>query len=259
MSTKIEWCDETINPVVGCTKVSPACKNCYAERMANRLANMPHTRAKYSQVVTNGKWNGNTVFDAAELQKPKKWKKPRRIFVTSMGDIFHDTVSFQDIIEIMFMVKENPIHTFIIITKRPERMVEFFNECTYNPFFEPLPNLWLGVTVENQEHADKRIPLLLEIKCAVHLVSCEPLLGGVNLQQYLPSMAYRPNHRNTYINWVIAGGETGPGFRDVWRNDLIFIMGQCRDSNTPFFFKGYGGKEKSKLMCGREYNEFPKL
>jgi protein gp37 len=285
MSTKIEWCDETINPIVGCTKISPACDHCYAERMANRLAGIRHSAYKYAPVVTNGKWNGKTVFDRAELQKPKLWKKPRRIFISSMGDLFHSDVSDSDLVEILFMVKENPQHTFIMLTKRPHRMNEFFNNCVINPFLEPLPNLWLGVTVENQKQADIRIPFLLDIPAAIRFISIEPMLSNIDLRPFLyegpllkilviaekmnisPYDAANELYKSqpeqftltNKLNWVIVGGENGPGSRGMHSSWVNNILIQCIAACTPLFFKGWGGNSKTsiKTIDGKYYNQYP--
>jgi protein gp37 len=224
--TKIEWCDQTINPIIGCTKISAACDNCYAEVMARRLAGMKHTKEDYSQVLTAGRWNGNIVFREKELLKPEKWTKPQRIFITSMGDLFHENVIDQELIEILFMIKMNPQHTFIMLTKRPKRALEFFTNCPTSPFFEPLPNLWLGITVENQFQADKRIPILLQIPAAKHIISMEPLLGYTEIQPYL-----------SMLDWVIVGAETGNRARVMRISWAESLYHQCKTSNIPFFLK----------------------
>lgn len=254
MATKIEWCDETINPIVGCTKISKGCKNCYAEIMATRLAGMKHSKEKYLQVITNGKWNGNVTFDETTFSKPKKWNNPKKIFITSMGDLFHENVPNSWLIDILFMVAANPKHTFIILTKRPERMLNFFTNHAINPFFELLPNLWLGITAEDQEQADKRIPILLKIPSIVHFVSCEPMLEGINLLPFLATQS-GPN-----INWVIAGGENGNNYRTTSVIHFHNLLNQCIGMDIPFFFKGYGGRtNKYLLINNRKYQQFPKI
>jgi protein gp37 len=194
--------------------------------MARRLAGMKHTKEDYSQVITNSKWNGKTIFRPYELLKPKKWTKPQRIFITSMGDLFHDNVLDQWLIEIMFMVKNNPQHTFIMLTKRPKRALEFFTNCPISPFFEPLPNLWFGITIENQFQADKRIPILLQIPAVKHIISMEPLLGYTEIQSYLPS-----------LDWIIIGAETGNRARIMRISWAESLYHQCKKANVPFFLK----------------------
>ena len=172
MPTKIEWCEESWNPVTGCTKISTGCKNCYAEKMAKRLAGRFDYPADDPFKVT---------IHPNKLNQPLKWKKSRKIFVCSMGDLFHKDVPFDYIVEVLKIVDNGTRHTFLILTKRPERMREFFNDyfsgfC--NSFGPTLRNLWLGVSVENQQTADERIPILLRIPAAVRFVSVEPSVEG---------------------------------------------------------------------------------
>ena len=206
MSTKISWCDETINPVVGCSKLSAGCQNCYAESMARRLANMGLDQ--YKQVTMGAKgsgyttpfgaWNGTTAFVESELYKPGNWRKPRTIFVSSMGDLFHESVRMEWIEQIVGMVAANPQHTFIFLTKRPDRMNECLGKLDH-AFFSalyqlqagtqvdawnwPLPNLALGVSAENQQTADERIPLLLETPAAIRFASLEPMIAPIDLNR----------------------------------------------------------------------------
>ena len=279
MSTKIEWTDETWSPIVGCTKISTGCDHCYAEKMANRLSGMSLQSPKYSMVIHEGKWSGNTFLDATGLGKPFHWKKPRRIFVCSMGDLFHESVPFSWIIDLMFVINKCPQHTFQILTKRPERMREFFTDWVPNPFmlqFGDLSNLWLGVTAENQEQADKRIPILLQIEAARRFVSCEPLLGPINLRNLDAEMAGheeliqinsltgdhtdmgRPCKPVNKLDQVIVGGETGPGARPMDPAWVHEIRDQCIYANVPFFFKSWGGKDKANhLIEGKEWKEIP--
>ena len=215
--TKIEWSEFTWNPVVGCSKVSPGCKNCYAERMAIRLAGIEcssaYRKAKYINVITKDKatygWTGQTWLDESNLQIPLKRKKATMYFVCSMGDLFHESVPFGWIDKVWAVMALCPDHTFQILTKRPKRMAEYLdnyllrvkfmqdaaaemklphNDFMYTPektgvynFTVPLPNVWLGTTAENQEMADLRIPELLECPAAKRFVSVEPMLGAVDL------------------------------------------------------------------------------
>lgn len=226
MTTKIEWTNETWNPIVGCSKVSPGCKNCYAERMAKRLKAM--RRPQYQDVVDENGWTGKTVLSGA-MQKPFTWRKLRMVFVDSMNDLFHDTVPFEWIDDVMDVIKRCPQHTFQILTKRADRMEEYFST-------RPVPdNVWLMVSVENQDAADERIPHLLRIKAGVRGISMEPLLGMVDLRPYLKG-----------LHWVIGGGETGPDARPMHTDWIRSPRDQCVESGTPFFFKQWGEWAQSK-------------
>ena len=277
MGTKIEWAEETWNPIIGCSKVSPGCDHCYAEKMAGRLANMgqaPYMHVVREKLTTTdhmsppeldyflGKWRGKTyVKDHKAFQKPLHWKKPRTIFVCSMGDLFHETVSFNDILEVMHIIDKCPQHTFLILTKRPQRMHEFFTDWVPNPFWingDFLPNVWLGVTAENQEMADERIPILLDIPAAKRFVSIEPMLGPVNLRELQPlnsNLVYDSIFGREYHNyqqsdwysksfnkldWVICGGESGPGARPIHPDWVRSIRDQCSNACTPFMLKQRG-------------------
>ena len=196
--SRIEWCDITINPVVGCSKCSPGCDNCYAEKMAFRLSKMPQTAAKYAGVVDDkGKWTGR-IRNAVENEDhstnytgKSPWeyfwnlgKKTKRIFVGSMTDVFHENTHPHDIAHIMHGVHDHPEHTFILLTKRPHRMREEIPKWLL-PDDKPLPNLWLGITVCNQEEADVKVPMLLHTPAAIRFVSIEPMLGPVDIGKYL--------------------------------------------------------------------------
>ena len=253
MGTKIEWTEETWNPIIGCSKVSPGCDNCYAERMAKRLANMPNT-LHYQAVTCPGPhqepkgWNGKTYLVESALSKPLHWKKPRTIFICSMGDLFHETVALTSIMEVMYVINKCPQHTFLILTKRPKRMYEYFMEWVPNPFgspFSPLSNIWIGVTAENQEAANKRIPILLQIPAAKRFVSIEPMLGAVDLknewiEKELQSVGGAGSAFFPSIDWVICGGESGPGARPMYPDWVRSIKKQCNKADVPFFFKQWG-------------------
>ncbi|MBA7475644.1 hypothetical protein ES707_11016 [subsurface metagenome] len=268
MSTKIEWTNETWNPIIGCQKCSPGCNHCYAERMAVRLAGNPKTSMDYSPVITNGHWNGTTMLRTEVLKKPFSWKTPRMIFVVSMGDLFHESVPFSWVDKVMTIIACNPQHTFQVLTKRPEIMKRWFDwqrpgwedpgmrgpeairyYCWHNHGkkikyggFWPLKNLWLGVTCENQEQTDKRIPILLQIPAEKRFVSIEPMIGPISFRW----AKWHPI-KNTWhldglkqLDWVIVGGETGPGARPMHPAWVTQIREQCQESNTPFFFKSWG-------------------
>lgn len=238
MKTKIEWATDVWNPVTGCTKISPGCKNCYAERMAKRLAGRCGYPADEPFRVT---------LHPERLEEPLHWKKPRRVFVCSMGDLFHADVPSDFILQVWHVMNLSPQHTFMILTKRAARMEMIMNEWLPSALelsvglrakYKVLPNVWLGVTAENQEQADKRIPLLLQTPAAVRFVSVEPMLGAVALD-----VSYGQGIGAFFIDsldWVICGGESGPGARPMnpdWARDL---RDQCQAAGVPFFFKQWG-------------------
>lgn len=288
--TKIAWTNETINPIVGCTKVSEGCQNCYAEKMAVRLSGMAMSKAdednfriegigRYPFVLnSNGRWNGKTYFDKNELNKPFQWKKGRMIFVCSMGDLFHESVSFSDILEVLFVANKCPQHIFQILTKRPERMREFFTEWVPNPFLEPLKNVWLGVTAENQQRANKRIPILLQIPAAKRFVSIEPMLGPINLtslSREVPGIGtffddsltgFKAHGAGGWydnkLDWVICGSESGTKRRPMDFDWAVSLRDQCVNANVPFFFKQrYVGNKKIELppIDWQVWDQIPEL
>lgn len=268
MSSKIEWTNESWNPIVGCSKVSEGCRNCYAERMARRLKAMG--QKQYDRVVDENGWTGiaELVGDAM-IMKPSTWKHPRKVFVCSMSDLFGESVLAVAIDEVMNAIQTYNRHTFQILTKRPERMAAYFSS-------HPVPdNVWLGVTVENQEQADKRIPLLLQTPAQVRFVSIEPMLGPVDLKRYLlhefqpgdpdygwemecsadgpdgmRQCGYPPDaHPIPGISWAICGGETGPGARPMHPDWVRNLRDQCVNAEVPFFFKGWGEWGLSGYKC----------
>ena len=231
--------DSTWNPVTGCTKISAGCKNCYAERIAKRFWDHP-----FSEVREHPE----------RLEEIRKWKKPRKIFVCSMSDLFHKDVSDDFISQVfMEMALHGRQHTFIVLTKRPARMMEFMNgshECVQH-------HIWLGVSVENQEMADERIPILLETSGVVRFVSVEPMLGAINLEEYLHT-----RKRIRKLDWVICGSESGTGTRGTnvfWAADL---KEQCVRYEVPFFLKqlrGGGKTIKMPELNGRIWNQYPEV
>ena len=237
--TKIEWCDKTWNPVTGCTKISEGCRNCYAARMAKRLAG----RCGYSATDPF-----KVTLHEDKLGYPKTIEKPSRIFVNSMGDLFHEGVPRSIIDNVFLAMHKNNQHTYLILTKRAFRMWGYISSFrkrdsgfyhrsdreTWGFSEWPLPNVWLGVTAENQEMADERIPLLLETPAAVRFVSIEPMLGPVNLWRWLPDSP------SETLDWVICGGETGPGARPMHPDWVRSLRDQCQAAEVPFFFKGWG-------------------
>ena len=227
MATKIEWTDEVWNPVTGCSKISEGCQNCYAERMAKRFWGRP-----FSEIICQ----------EHRLKKPYQWKKPRRIFVNSMGDLFHDDVPFGFIDKVFGKMAVCEHHLFMILTKRPKRMKEYIDKLLCNQILGAFPNVWLGVTAENQEHADKRIPILLETHAALRFVSCEPMLGQVDLNFDAINDLGRwdsvgrelPLRR---IDWVICGAETGSRVREMSPEWARSLRDQCEEAEVPFFMK----------------------
>ena len=232
MKTKIEWTDAVWNPVTGCDKVSAGCKNCYAERVAGRF------------------WKDRKFTDVRchpeRLDQPLRWKKPRRVFVNSMSDLFHQDVPTEFIYEVFEIMAKSKQHTFQVLTKRPERMAFLLNEGRMGHILwrnntgieTPLLNVWLGVSVEDQKSFYERVPYLLNTPAAIRFLSCEPLLEQINLD--IPTSTSGKN----LIHWVIAGGESGPGARpckDTW---IESIIDQCKGFDIPVFVKQLGSNIK---------------
>jgi protein gp37 len=302
--SKIEWTDATWNPIRGCSRVSEGCRNCYAERTAARFSGpgQPYEgvafpsggRAvdlKIESLATGGKsrgWTGDVQFIPELLNRPPRWKRPRKIFVNSMSDLFHEKVPLKWIAEIFNVMASatadcgknhkhveecwcGPSHTYQILTKRPQRMAEvlgqlpeyfsehFSGDSPCNLAFEgtngwPLSNVWLGVSVEDQKTADERIPLLLQTPAAVRWVSYEPALGPVDFSHIhfhntveIDSLTgnhgvWRPlgGRSDAKLNWIVVGGESGPGARPAHPNWFRTARDQCRAADVPFFFKQWG-------------------
>ena len=221
MSTGIEWTDETWNPTTGCTKVSPGCANCYAEDVAKRF------------------WKGRPFEDVRfhddRLFQPLHWRKPRRVFVNSMSDLFHEDLKTYQISDIFDVMMRAPQHTFQVLTKRPNRMRTYMRE---HPAFQ-LPNVWLGVSVENQAMADERIPILLDTPAAVRFLSVEPLLDKVDLTAYLKGHG---DFQRSPIDWVIVGGESGRRARPCNIGWIKRLVVQCDYYTVPCFVKQLGAK-----------------
>lgn len=287
MSTKIEWCKnkdggqgKTWNPVTGCTKISPGCQNCYAERVSKRLRGRCGYDAENPFKVT---------LHPNRLEDPLWWRKPSKIFVCSMGDLFHEDVPWEFIDQVFWTINQCKKHIFLILTKRPERMLYYMTPNPENideddtPFW-PLPNVWLGVTAENQEMADKRIPILLQIPAAVRFVSVEPMLGPVDLtavrlpDHLQPDWAYgmpygitfdalQPNESHIYdsenhLDWVICGSESGPNHRKTKIEWIRGLREQCISANVPFFLKQMeinGRMAKMPELDGKIWAQFPEV
>lgn len=247
-NTKIEWTDATWNPVNGCSLASPGCTNCYAMKQAHRV---PQRRGLTQHTSGGMVWTGEVRFDEAKLTQPLHWKRPRRIFVCAHGDLFHDAVPDEWIDRVFAVMAICPQHTFQVLTKRSARMRRYFDgigprkpvrawmrandDIEHQPPF-PLPNVWLGVSVEDQRRADERIPDLLATPAAVRWLSCEPLLGPVDLVQFKPDWGYWLDN----LDWVVAGGESGPGARPMHPDWARTLRDQCAAAGVPFFFKQWG-------------------
>jgi len=323
--SSIEWCDFTWNPVSGCSKVSGGCKNCYAEGVANRFWG----DRKFTDVICH----------EDRLDQPLRRKKGARIFVNSMSDLFHEDVPFEFIDKVMAVVALCPQHTFIVLTKRPERMAEYFNgkftkellncrkaeiaghvvkkaaalghdvtKIDWDIFYKwPLPNLWLLTSVEDQPTANRRIPKFLDVPAVVHGVSYEPALGAVDFTNIVYPK-FKPTHPHDPVisydvlrghmkgpddvglpklDWIIAGGESGPGARPSHPDFFRQVRDQCIEAGVSFFFKQWGewgpgcscGKSKNcemtpmgqyalfrcgkkaagRLLDGQEWNQFPEV
>lgn len=253
--TKIQWADATWNPVVGCTKVSEGCRNCYAFDLHNMRykaklegKQLPEQYAKpFSEIQ---------LFPE-RLEQPLRWKRPRRIFVNSLSDLFHQEVPFEFIRAVWATMALAYQHTFQVLTKRPERALEFFGWMRGQEWRveESLPNVWFGVTVENQQAADERIPLLLQTTAAVRWLSCEPLLGAIDLHHIqvnsstaidslrgIRHVVEYKEHKfpHTMINWVVVGGESGSKARPMHPEWARSLRDQCQAAGVPFFFKQWG-------------------
>lgn len=243
--TSIEWTDATWNPVAGCTVLTAGCTNCYAMRMAARLEAMGVE--KYAGLTRKSggraKWTGKLFLDHKSLSIPATWSKPRRVFVNSMSDLFHSDVPANFIAEVWQVMADTPRHTYQILTKRPDRMMEIV------PSLRKLPNVWLGTSVEDSR-VICRLDQLRQVPAAVRFVSFEPLIDSVRAADL------------TGIQWAIVGGESGPKARDMDPAWVDEIEAMCRRSNTAFFFKQWGGRNKKatgRQLNGRTYDEMPAL
>ncbi len=230
----IEWTESTWNPITGCTKISPGCKNCYAERMARRLQLMGQPNYRNGFEVT---------LHPAMLELPLRWRKPQTIFVNSMSDLFHEEIPAEYIQRVFDVMRRAHWNRFQVLTKRAERL------AILSPTIDWPENVWMGVSVETAAYVD-RIDLLRSTSASVRFLSIEPLLGP------LPKLNLRG------IDWVIAGGESGPRARPIREKWVIEIRDQCAAANVPFFFKQWGGTNKKKtgrLLEGRTWDQMPGL
>jgi protein gp37 len=261
-NSKIEWTDATWNPVTGCTRVSPGCDHCYALTLAERFRGTP------GHYFENG-------FDVQlrpdKLDQPLRWKKPRKVFVNSMSDLFHADIPDEYIAKVFTVMALTPHHTFQVLTKRHGRMRsllmrEDFNQSVLDGMLDanidadwdwPLPNVWLGVSAEDQRWADIRIPALLDTPAAVRFVSAEPLLGPIDFDRFL----WNGDSDRPTLGWVIVGGESGRGARPMSLDWARSIRDACQDNGVAFHYKqqgsGDGGPKSRRDLDGRTWDEFP--
>jgi protein gp37 len=295
-NSAIEWTDQTWNPVVGCSKVSPGCAHCYAETMAARLKGMaladiaagrdPGRKRHYIDAIDDkGRWSGKLIPVPEALDDPDSWRKPRQVFVNSMSDLFHESILETFIAAVFTSMRRNCKHTYQVLTKRARRMAEVvgrWRACehgwiTHNgrnphgysdkgsgepgtlvgdPDNWPLRNVWLGVSCEDQKRADERIPWLLKTPAAVRFLSCEPLLGPIDLSRWMSGLDVSRDEDGrdlgsasggSDIDWVIVGGESGHDARPCDTSWVRSIVRQCRDASVPCFVKQMGSNPKSTL------------
>jgi len=234
VKSPIEWTESTWNPITGCNKISPGCKNCYAERLSKRLKAMGQTNYKNGFKLT---------LQPQMLELPLRWKRPQTIFVNSMSDLFHKNVPLDYIQQVFDVMKRASWHRFQVLTKRADRLAELSSELEWSP------NIWMGVSVETQKYVH-RIDELRQTEARVKFLSLEPLLGALK------------NLNLKEIDWVIVGGESGYGARPIKEDWVLKIREQCQDFDVPFFFKQWGGFNKKKtgrLLEGKTWDEMPRL
>lgn len=304
--TKIEWTDATWNPITGCSVVSPGCTNCYAMKLAGtRLKHHPSRDGLTRDSKAGPVWTGDVRFNPDWLDQPLRWKKPRMIFVCAHGDLFAEGVKDEWLDQIFAVMALAPQHTFQVLTKRPERMRDYLTGRLLEHRFVaaqvqfkfpipspgrwphmPLPNVWCGVSVEDQRRAEERIPILLDTRAAIRWISAEPLLGPVDLRAYLPKCQQYCSHGCTALgdeecdkygaklDWIVAGGESGGGARPMHPDWARTLRDQCASAGVPFLFKQWGNHrpcsdatgpymlrvpkaEAGRMLDGIEHNGFP--
>lgn len=244
LGSSIEWTEATWNPVAGCTILSPGCTNCYAMRMAQRLEAMGQLKYANTTRISGGraKWVGKIVLDEAALRIPTGWKKGRFVFVNSMSDLFHDDVPIDFIKRVFEVMASTQQHTYQILTKRAERLAELDRHLRWTS------NVWMGVSVENQTYWD-RVGYLRRTRAHTKFLSLEPLLGALDMDDL------------SGIDWVIAGGESGPGARRMCETWVRSIRDACIRDDVAFHFKQWGGvnkKRTGRILDGRTWDEMPR-
>lgn len=256
--SSIEWTDTTWNPTTGCDQVSPGCDHCYALTLAKRLKAMGNPRYQNDgKTRTSGPGFRLTLHEDV-LAAPLSWRRPRRVFVNSMSDLFHDDVPDDFIARAFGVMAGTPRHQYQVLTKRPRRMRDLLLKWSTqgngtDRSWEPPGNVWLGTSVEDQEWADRRIPLLIETPAAIRFLSCEPLLGPVRLDRYFTA-------DRSLIHWVIVGGESGPRHRALDLDWARLLREDCLSARVAFFFKQVGGrtpKAGGRQLDGRTWDEMP--
>ena len=283
--TSIQWTDRTWNPVRGCSVISPGCVNCYAMTQAHRFSGEGQPYHGLTKLTKAGpQWTGRLRPIEDTLLDPLSWRKPQRVFVNSMSDLFHEAVPYEFIDRVFAVMAIAHQHTFQVLTKRPERMCAYFADSTVNErvgmamnvivdadaraqhpgwFFgpdarwDPLPNVWLGVSVESQKYAGERIPPLLQTPAAGRFISAEPLLGPVAVDRWLYDTDDIDGGNLTFgLDWVIVGGESGAGARPfdlAWARSII---AQCEAAGTPVFVKQLGADPRG--WCSwPHHDEYP--
>jgi protein gp37 len=295
--TSIEWTrgddgteGKAWNPVRGCTRVSEGCRNCYAERMAARFSGVddsdlrggtvarPYAFHGYAHMTPAGpRWTGRVELIPSKLDEPLHWKKPRRVFVNSMSDLFHEALTNGQINRVFSVMARAPQHTFQVLTKRPARMADYFawaRVANATVKVWPLPNVWLGVSVEDQATADERIPLLLQTPAAVRWVSYEPALGPVDFEairvplageSYMVRSALHATDGlnrcdgidQSRLDWIVVGGESGPGARPFDVGWAYYTIAQCRLAVGELHLRDRKGGDMSEWEPGLRVREFP--
>jgi protein gp37 len=303
-TTRIPWATHTVNWLAGCSHISPACEHCYAEAMTARLSAMPNAPARYRDgVIKDGRWNRRLVFDAdamsAEFEHLRRARTPRRVFAGSMSDLFHPRAPEVSLKCLVGEIGESdgnllPGTSLLLLTKRPEAMLDW--QRTEFPTGLP-PWVWVGVTAEDQQRSDERIPVLLQVQAAVRFVSCEPMIGPVDMENvHVPDISeilgWEDRHREDefrgvdgvsdvlrgqvwpegatehkwigarrFIDWIICGSESGPRARPI---DLAWVRSlrdQCQRAGVPFFYKAGPGPDGRRVECpeldGRTWTEIP--
>lgn len=240
--SNIEWTDHTFNPWIGCTKVSPGCDNCYAEKLATQRLGVawgPHAERRFAAESTwhhPARWN----------RKAQKEGRRARVFCASLADVFDNQVPDQWRLDLWHLIHQTPHLDWLLLTKRPQNIAAMLPQPAtlgFPAWGEGWPNVWLGTTVESQAEADRRIPHLLSVPARVRFLSCEPLLGPVNLrgwETFDHGWHSRPGEDTPRIDWVIAGGESGHGARPMHPDWARSLRDQCQAAGVPFFFKQWG-------------------
>jgi protein gp37 len=252
--SSIEWTKKTWNPTRGCSRVSKGCESCYAERDAGRWSGLGKPYEGLVRKTSHGwRWTGKMAVVEKDIEAPLRWKEPSLVFVNSMSDLFHDNLDDEPILRIFEVMRKAHWHVFQVLTKRVDRMLAFTQRLQFGsvmlnlapiPVPNPavLPNVWLGCSVEDQESADMRLPLLVQVPTVVRWLSCEPLLGYVDLLKWIHN-----------LHWVVAGGESGPGARPMHEDWAIMLRELCLFGKVPFFFKQWGQHGRAEDIKGLDF------